>query len=529
MRTYLHTLLLATLLTLPFCAAAGPIADPENYKPSPFANDSLSLIGGEMMESLSFGMGLFFDYERNPIIITNTVTDRVMRTVVGNHLTADLTLSLGLFEWLDLGLAIPAIMYQDGEGWNDADGLPTGSLGDIRFAARIRLHRTEKRLFSLTLVPAFTFPTGQPLHELSGGNGITFSPTIAMSIVSRWVDGGLNLYYRMTQNDTDVASMKLADQVGAKLLVTAYAIPEVLGFNAEFMMATTAGKSFGNGAESPMEATLSGTWRHAPAGIALTVGGGAGIIHGFATPQFRVFAGLSWTLKQEKKQKTPPPAEEAADSDEPPAKQAPATMSGASQDAPPKPLVIELDLSSKKEKEEREKEEKEKERAKEAKKKAEEKKPAPQSKVITLGEKSKEPAAPAPAPAVAPAPKPAAPAPAPRKIEPRTGTPWAETVHFKENSTEFTDDSRVKLEKLNLLLSQNFTLKIRIEAHCDRNEKPDLALKRAQAVKLWFVDRDIESKRIQTRGFGADEPVASSELESDRARNRRATFFMLSE
>ena len=103
----------------------------------------------------------------------------------------------------------------------------------------------------------------------------------------------------------------------------------------------------------------------------------------------------------------------------------------------------------------------------------------------------------------------------------------AEIIYFKENSTQFTDDSRVKLEKLNLLLSANFTLRIRIEGHTDRNEKPELALKRAQAIKLWFVDHDIESARIQTRGIGADEPVASSDLESDRTRNRRVTFFVL--
>ncbi len=511
MRTYLRTLILATLLAVPLCAAAGPVADAENYKPSPFANDRLSLIGGEMMESLSFGMGLFLDYERNPVIITNTVTDRVMRTVVGNHLTADLTLSLGLFEWVDLALAVPTVMFQDGDGWNDADGLPTGSLGDIRFAARIRLHRTEKRLFSLALVPAFTFPTGQSLHDLSGANGMTFSPTIAMSIVSRWVDGGLDLYYRMTQKDTVIGTTRIADQVGVRLLVTAYAIPEVLGFNTEFLMATTAGKTFGDGAESPMEATLSGTWRHAPANIALTVGGGAGIIHGFATPQFRVFAGLTWTLKHENEK--PAPEKEDIEDETPTTKiiPAPRTMtSDAPALTPKKNKVIEFDIASKEEK-------------KEAKKSEAAEKP----KTADLQSKSKE-AAPTPAPVVAPAPKKPAPAPAPvKKLEPRTGTPMAEVIYFKENSAEFTDDSRVKLEKLNLLLSANFTLRIRVEGHCDRLEKPDLGLKRAQALKLWFVDRDIESKRILTMGLGADEPVASSDLESDRTRNRRATFFVL--
>jgi len=105
----------------------------------------------------------------------------------------------------------------------------------------------------------------------------------------------------------------------------------------------------------------------------------------------------------------------------------------------------------------------------------------------------------------------------------------AEVIYFKENSTEITDDSRVKLEKINLLLSTNYTLKVRIEGHADRTEKPELGLKRAQAIKLWLVDRDIQSSRIQTKGIGADEPVASSDVEADRARNRRVVFYVLNE
>ncbi|HOW51531.1 MAG TPA: OmpA family protein [bacterium] len=514
MKNYLLTLTLAACLVMPLgvAVAAGPVADAENYEPSLFANDRLSLISGEMMESLSFGMGIFFDYSRNPIIITDPNSDAVVRTVVGNHLAADLSLSVGLFEWVDLALAIPAVMFQDGEGWNDADGLPVGTLGDIRFALRARLYRTENKLFSMALIPVITFPTGQFLHELSGSDGITFSPTLAFSISSRWVAGGLDLYYRLTQNDAIVGNTRLADQAGLRLLVTAFAIPEILGINTEFMAATTAGKTFGKGAESPMEATLSGTWWHAPANIALTVGAGAGIVKGFATPQFRAFAGLTWTLRQEKKEKRP--ADE--DTDGPMPQTAPTIILDPSKRPGEvevkRPQVIELDLAPKDQKEP---------------KKVEEKKPAvkkpessPQAKTVELQSKPKEAiAAPAPAPTPAPAPV--------KKIEPKTGTPMPDIIYFLGDSTTFTDESRVKLEKLNLLLSANFTLRIRIEGHADRNEKPELALKRAQAIKLWLIDHDIESKRIQTKGLGADEPVASSDLESDRARNRRVTFFVL--
>lgn len=522
-------LLFAALLLAPLLVMAEPPADPENYKPSPFANDSMSLIGADLMEHLSFGLGLFLDYERNPLTIRDTAADAAIRTVVGDHLTGDITASLGLFEWVDIGLAVPVVLFQDGKGWSGDDKLPPATLGDIRFAPRVRIYRTEDKLFSLAFVPVLSSPTGQFLHSLSGAAGFTLSPTIALSMNSRWVCGGLNLFYKFTQNDRLIGATHIADQFGIKAQVTGYAIPETLSFSGEWSFASTAGKTFGEKDESPMEAALAASW-HAPQDLTLTVGGGAGIMHGFATPLFRVFAGITWILKQEKEKEsesapeaTPPlvmepapaPAPEAtpvvpkpeekpaAKPEEKPApKPEEKTTPAPQQVVPKKPLVIELG-------------------AKPEPKKAEEKKPAP-------AKQAEPPKTPAVAPVtVKPTTPPPAPAPVVKKAEPKKGTQMTEVVFFHENSTAFTDESRVRLEKINLLLSSNYTLKIRIEGHADRTEKPDIALKRAQAIKLWLIDHDIESSRIQTQGIGADEPAASSDIEADRARNRRVTFWVL--
>ncbi|HNT28003.1 MAG TPA: OmpA family protein, partial [bacterium] len=422
--------------------------------------------------------------------------------------TGDITASLGLFEWVDLGLAVPVVLFQNGDGWNGGEKLPPATLGDIRFAPRARIYRTEDRFFSIAVVPVLAFPTGQFLHELSGAAGFTFSPTLALSIRSKWVCGGLNFLYRMTQYDHVIGATHIADQFGIKAQVTGYAIPETLSFSGEWSFASTASKTFGEKDESPMEAALAASW-HAPHDLTLTVGGGAGIMSGFATPLFRVFAGLTWILEQEK-ETTPP--EKPAVEETPAAEKKPATAPSPvpvtekkpepapQQVTPKKPMVVELG-------------------AKPEPKKPEEKKPVPPPQV----EQKKT------APAVAPVP--ARPTPIPplpvKKMEPRRGTQMTEVVFFQDNSTTFTDESRVKLEKINLLLSSNYTLKIRIEGHADRNEKPEMGLKRAQAIKLWLIDRDIESSRIQTMGIGADEPAASSDIEADRARNRRVTFWVL--
>jgi len=557
MKRYLLSAFMILLLGLPL--AAGPTTDPENYKPSPFSNDATAFLGAGMMEHLSFGLGLSFTYERNPIQLFDTATDRVTRTVVGDHLTADLLLSLGLFEWVDLGIALPAIMFQSGDGWNDKDGLPKGSLGDLRFAARARLFRTEDRFFSLAFVPVLTFPTGQALHDLSGSDGVTFSPTVVAELSSRWAGGGINLFYRLTQNDTTIGPVHIADQVGIRLQATAFAIPEMLSFTAEISAATTAGKTFGKKAESPVEALLSARWRYEPINLSLTAGGGAGIVKGFAAPEMRFFLGLSWTLPREEKSPssepetspvagpaaagTPAPAEPPKTEATPPAEtKEPAPTSTAVTPTPEqKPKVVEIGAPATEKREEPhptpaqpvEKKTTPQPPQTPAPKPAEKQTTTPQPTTPAPSAPQSTPAAPAKQqpPATPPAPKQPStpPAPAPKKPEPKTGTPMAEVIYFKENSTEITDDSRVKLEKINLLLSTNYTLKVRIEGHADRTEKPELGLKRAQAIKLWLVDRDIQSSRIQTKGIGADEPVASSDVEADRARNRRVVFYVLNE
>ena len=335
-----------------------------------------------------------------------------------------------------------------------------------------------------------------------------------------------------------INSLRIADQVGLRAHVTASAIPEILSFSAGFTAATTAGKSFAKGVESPMETFLSVNWRYDPANLSLFAGGGAGIGDGFATPQMRFFLGIGWTLpsekedkeeerkgekKEEKQLESEPTVEKMASSPTPVLQEKEPEQPAKTAEQPfddQKPKVVELGAPSP------------------------EKKPvsaratppvSPTQPPTTIAPSrgpqgtppTKQPPATAPSPQKQP--QVLVTPPPPKKPEPKTGTPMAEIVYFKENSTEITDDSRVKLEKVNLLLSSNFMLKVRIEGHADRNEKPELGLKRAQAIKLWLTDRDIASSRIQTKGMGAEEPVAPSDLEADRARNRRVVFYVLSE
>jgi OOP family OmpA-OmpF porin len=74
-------------------------------------------------------------------------------------------------------------------------------------------------------------------------------------------------------------------------------------------------------------------------------------------------------------------------------------------------------------------------------------------------------------------------------------------------------------------------LRLRISGHTDNKGKATknmrLSEDRAAAVKEYMVTRGIESRRIETRGVGADEPIADNGSSTGRAQNRRIEFELL--
>jgi outer membrane protein OmpA-like peptidoglycan-associated protein len=72
--------------------------------------------------------------------------------------------------------------------------------------------------------------------------------------------------------------------------------------------------------------------------------------------------------------------------------------------------------------------------------------------------------------------------------------------------------------------------KVRIEGHTDntgnaaKNRK--LSKERADAVKTYLVGKGIAAGRLETRGFGPDEPIASNETKEGRDANRRVEFII---
>ena len=105
------------------------------------------------------------------------------------------------------------------------------------------------------------------------------------------------------------------------------------------------------------------------------------------------------------------------------------------------------------------------------------------------------------------------------------------TIYFDFDKSNIRDDQRPNITKNARLLSQYQTVRIRIEGHCDERgtNEYNLALgqRRADSVKSFLSDYDINDSRISTVSYGESRPVDPGHNEVAWAKNRRGEFIIV--
>lgn len=106
-----------------------------------------------------------------------------------------------------------------------------------------------------------------------------------------------------------------------------------------------------------------------------------------------------------------------------------------------------------------------------------------------------------------------------------------EGITFKSGSAEITPESYEILEKVYNTLLDNMEIEVEIQGHTDntgkRSANMKLSQRRADAVKTYLAEKGIEAKRIKTKGYGPDMPIADNATPEGRAKNRRIEFLRL--
>jgi len=101
-------------------------------------------------------------------------------------------------------------------------------------------------------------------------------------------------------------------------------------------------------------------------------------------------------------------------------------------------------------------------------------------------------------------------------------------IRFATNKSILTLDAKANLDKLVPVLNNYENTNIVIYGYTDNTGKIEynqvLSGKRANSVKNYLATKGVNDNRIQTKGLGINDPIATNETTEGRSKNRRVEF-----
>ena len=292
-------------LASPARAAGVKGLDFERFKP---AMDSQGLVlteGGRGEKILDFNVGFYLHYDYLPLVLTRQNANAAT-VILSERLGGNFVLSIGILDWLSVGLDIPGVFIQSkgtklgaaGADWT----LSSSSIGDIRLIPKWTILDEEKYPLSFALILPISLPTGNE-GQLTGArdHAITLSPTLAVSRVmagdrlqvalnlGAWIRPGDKLGNFLEDNGnrfTLVNGNEMFAKVGLglKLMDQMAVIGELSG-------ATRMDDPFYQEQVTPLEGLLA-VRIFGPKDVVWTVGGASKIFKGWGTPDARLIFGM---------------------------------------------------------------------------------------------------------------------------------------------------------------------------------------------------------------------------------------------
>ncbi len=274
--------------------AAGAVST-ERYAITPSPTGWNSVEQFDVVSPWSTSAGFFLDFGKDPVAFRQD--GEITRRVVSGRLSGTLVGNLGLIRRFELGVAVPTVLYQTGEGVQPGrTAEPVAfSLGNIRLNPRIALIRAGDLPgdWGLTLVPTVAFPTAKT-GAFAGEDGYAVLPKlVAGTRLGVW-SLGVNLGAAFRPDET-LASASVGDALTYGAAV-GWASPSVAGltWTAELIGETGLAAPFSDLAANPLELDAGFLYEVLPSWTISAVAG-PGLSPGIGSPVFRVVAGVRWT------------------------------------------------------------------------------------------------------------------------------------------------------------------------------------------------------------------------------------------
>ena len=331
---------LRRILTLALCvtavmgtsvASANSLMNVQIFRPSPHPGDMMIVEGSTLPEAHVWTTSLAVSYGKNPLVVRDS-------EIIQDRMTLDLMASYSLFQWVDIGLALPLNLVNAGSfsGTNDKGQVCSNcfglqefesfSLGDLRVAPKVRLlHRGEDdQGFGLAIDTIFALPTGDSLGFASDGFSVQPSLIvdykwkalhIAVNVGGRFRaeaqniptndassdasgDGKPKWVINPETNEPYTLGQEITYGAGLsyRILGEDQAGVTVRGVNFDMMVELHGATTGFEANTSNLEGLIAGRVSLPDIGLSATLGGGSGWLPGYGNMKYRLFVGLGFSM-----------------------------------------------------------------------------------------------------------------------------------------------------------------------------------------------------------------------------------------
>jgi outer membrane protein OmpA-like peptidoglycan-associated protein len=296
------------VLLVASAAGAQVVEDPQDY---PVERLRLAMDGDGVLDAEAgsvpvhgtWNLGLWIGVANDPLVAYQTGDGESgprEAALVGNRVGANLAFAYSIKGWVELGLDVPLILYQDRDDMLASGGmlstLSAAGLGDLRLSPKVKLLAGT---VDVAVIPALTFPTGGG-EGYFGDQGVTFAPEVAVSTGEALRVAG-NLGYRTRKNTYD-RDLIVEDEITLRAGV-GYRAGKA-DFGGGFSAALPASAPIQNGNANALELLVGAGYLAGP--LHLYGGAGVGVEAGYGVPDWRVFIGTRYTRARSTEPKAPP-------------------------------------------------------------------------------------------------------------------------------------------------------------------------------------------------------------------------------
>jgi outer membrane protein OmpA-like peptidoglycan-associated protein len=288
-------LVLAAALGLPAATARAQVYGFEGERLAPAAGAA----GGVFVERpvvpfhLGYGLGFFLHFADDGVVVRDAASGAVVGRPLDGAVSMDFMASIGLFDHLELALALPVRVYYTGDG-SAAPLVASRGVGDLRFVPKVSIAKGGggDLWWAFGAAMPVTFPTGDDL-ALRGSAGVTVEPRLLFGLypgrLAVVANAGLLFRRNASFSPGDALTFGLAGD---------YSLPaanDLLDLHAEVAGAWLPSVDGRALLALPLEAVAGVIAKPNPRWSFYAMGG-LGITNGLAVPDFRLLGGVRYAV-----------------------------------------------------------------------------------------------------------------------------------------------------------------------------------------------------------------------------------------